>query len=81
MAPEGCADCGERVVAFNDAIAQWAPTVSTEESPVTVVDCWTGYDTATDTGDGVHPNDSGNEKLAESWFEPLSEAIAQVGGQ
>lgn len=80
MAPDDCPECGGRVVALNDAIAEWAPTVSTETSPVTVVDCWTGYDTATDTGDGVHPNDSGNEKLADDWFEPLSEAISQVGG-
>ncbi|KAK2803714.1 hypothetical protein FQN51_002943 [Onygenales sp. PD_10] len=80
MNPDSCAECGERVVNFNNAIAEWAPTKSSAESPITVVDCWTGFDTASDTGDGVHPNDAGNEKLSISWFEPLTAAIQEVSG-
>ncbi|SPO06844.1 related to acetylxylan esterase [Cephalotrichum gorgonifer] len=75
MAPSGCAECADRVVAFNAAIADWAPGASTAESPVTVVDCWTGFDDASMTGDGVHPNEAGNVQLASSWFGPLSEVI------
>ncbi|PGH18277.1 hypothetical protein AJ79_00616 [Helicocarpus griseus UAMH5409] len=80
MNPTNCNGCGPRVEEFNSAVAEWAPTKSTEESPIVIVDCFTGFDTGTDTGDGVHPNEAGNEKIANSWFEPLSEAIKQVGG-
>ena len=78
MAPSNCGECGARVEALNAAIAEWAPTVSTAESPVTVVDCFTGFDTATMTGDGVHPNEVGNQALAESWFEPLADVIQGI---
>ncbi|KAH6842408.1 SGNH hydrolase-type esterase domain-containing protein [Chaetomium sp. MPI-CAGE-AT-0009] len=75
MNPPNCAECGDRVVALNEAVPGWAASKNSTGSPITVVDCWTGFDTATDTGDGVHPNDAGNEKLADCWYEPLRRAI------
>jgi hypothetical protein len=80
MLPSGCSDCPARVVAYNNAIAAWAPGKSTSASPITVVDCWTGFNTATDFGDGVHPNENGNQKLANCWYEPLKTAILLQGG-
>jgi lysophospholipase L1-like esterase len=75
MEPSNCPQCYDRVVALNKAIPQWAASKSTAESPVVVVDCWAGFDPSNDTGDGVHPNSSGNEKLANSWYGPLVQAI------
>jgi lysophospholipase L1-like esterase len=75
MNPPNCADCGQRVVALNNAIQTWAASKTTSTSPIVVVDAWTGFDTRTMTGDGVHPNDAGNKKLAETWFQPLANAI------
>ncbi|KAL2192614.1 SGNH hydrolase-type esterase domain-containing protein [Corynascus similis CBS 632.67] len=75
MRPSNCPQCYDRVVALNQAIPDWAASKSTAESPIVVVDCWTGFDPSSDTGDGVHPNNSGNEKLANAWFEPLVQAI------
>lgn len=49
--------------------------VSASQSPVSVVDLYTGFSTSTDTGDGVHPNDAGALKIANTWFAPLSAAI------
>jgi lysophospholipase L1-like esterase len=63
------------VVALNAAIPAWAAATRTAASPVTVVDQWTGFDTAADTGDGVHPNDSGNRKIADRWYPALSTAL------
>jgi lysophospholipase L1-like esterase len=71
-----CAACGQRVVDLNAAIPGWAASTSTAQSPVTVVDQWTGFSTATDTYDGVHPNASGDQKMADRWFSPLSAAIS-----
>ena len=71
MNPPNCAQCAQRVVALNNAIPGWAAAQNTTDSPITVVDCWTGFDDAKDTGDGVHPNSSGNQKMANCWFDPL----------
>ena len=40
-----------------------------------VVDRWTGFDTATDTGDGVHPNDAGTRKTADWWYPAVVAAL------
>ena len=63
-----------RVVDFNAAIPAWAAATTTAASPVTVVDQWTGFNTATDTGDGVHPDDSGSQKIADRWY-PTRSAV------
>jgi lysophospholipase L1-like esterase len=76
MNPSNCAECGARAVALNAAIPAWAAGLSTAASPITVVDQWTGFDTATDTYDGVHPNDAGNVKIANRWYPSVSAAIS-----
>jgi lysophospholipase L1-like esterase len=70
--PSSCAECAARTVAFNQRIPAWAQGITTAQSPVTVVDQWTGFDTATDTYDGVHPNASGDAKMAARWYPALS---------
>jgi lysophospholipase L1-like esterase len=72
MNPSNCPDCGNRVIAFNARIPSWAAGKSTAQSPIVVVDQWTGFSTAADTGDGVHPIDSGNRKIANRWFPALT---------
>jgi lysophospholipase L1-like esterase len=76
MNPSNCAECAQRVVALNAAIPAWAAGLSTTASPITVVDQWTGFDTATDTYDGVHPNDAGNVKIANRWYPAVTTAIS-----
>jgi lysophospholipase L1-like esterase len=69
-----CDACTSRIAALGSAIAAWAPTQSTTDSPIAVVDQNTGFDADTDTRDGVHPNDSGSQKMAMKWdavLEPL----------
>ncbi|WP_309062491.1 GDSL-type esterase/lipase family protein [Streptomyces sp.] len=77
MNPTGCAACAQRVADFNARIPAWAEATSTSRSPVTVVDQWTGFDTATDTYDGVHPNAAGDEKIAARWFPALSALLEE----
>lgn len=72
MNPSTCAECAQRVVTLNARIADWARATSTAASPVTVVDQWTGFSTATDTYDGVHPNASGDAKIAARWYPALA---------
>ncbi len=75
MNPSTCPECAQRVVDLNNAIPGWASSKSTAQSPVTVVDQWTGFSTATDTSDGVHPNDSGNLKMSNRWYPALAAAL------
>ncbi|MEU4428831.1 cellulose binding domain-containing protein [Actinoplanes sp. NPDC024001] len=76
LEPPTCGDCGQRVVNLNAAIPGWAASLSTAASPITVVDQWTGFTTATDTYDGVHPNDAGNVKIATKWYPAVAAAIS-----
>ncbi|MER6711486.1 GDSL-type esterase/lipase family protein [Streptomyces sp. NPDC000877] len=78
MNPSTCAACAQRVTDFNARIPAWARATSTDRSPVTVVDQWTGFSTATDTYDGVHPNASGDAKIAARWFPALA-AVLDAG--
>ena len=66
-----CASCADAVIALNQAIPTWARSLSTEESPIVIVDQWTGFDVINDTSDGVHPTESGNEKLSSKWLSAI----------
>jgi len=48
-------------------VAGW----TTEASPITLVDCNTGFVVATDTYDGNHPDESGEAKIAAAFFTAL----------
>ncbi len=79
MNPSGCSACGQRVVDLNNAIPGWARANSTASSPITVVDQWTGFSTATDTTDGVHPNTTtGIQKIESRWYPAV---VAALGTQ
>jgi hypothetical protein len=45
------------------------------ESPVVIVDQNLGFNTTEDTDDGVHPNRTGAEKIAQKWFEAITKAV------
>ncbi|WSB82895.1 GDSL-type esterase/lipase family protein [Streptomyces cellulosae] len=80
MNPATCAECAQRVVDLNARIPAWAARASTDRSPVVVVNQWTGFDTAADTYDGVHPNAAGDEKIAARWFPALAAQLETTPG-
>ncbi|KDQ11617.1 carbohydrate esterase family 3 protein [Botryobasidium botryosum FD-172 SS1] len=75
MNPSGCGNCAQGVINLNNAIPGWASSKSTSASPITVVDQWTGFSTSSDTSDGVHPNNSGIQKMSDKWYNPLVAVI------
>jgi lysophospholipase L1-like esterase len=77
MNPGSCQECAGRVVNLNAAIPGWASARSTARSPITVVDQWTGFSTAGDTYDGVHPNASGDQKISNRWYPAVAEAVGR----
>lgn len=77
MTPAGCSWCPAGVAALNAAIPGWAASRTTAQSPITVVDQFTGFDSVADTSDGVHPDDSGFQKMSDRWYPAL---IPLLGG-
>jgi lysophospholipase L1-like esterase len=73
MSPRNCPECSGRVPLLNAALPAWAASASRADSPVYVVDQFSGFDTATDTAEGVHPNRQGAQKLADNWAAALME--------
>jgi lysophospholipase L1-like esterase len=76
-----CAECPARVKQLNAQIDGWATQHATATSPIVVVDCWTGWNSLTDTNDGAHPNDAGNVKMAAKWLKPLEGVLDKLGGK
>lgn len=45
------------------------------ESPIWTVDQYTGFSGGSDLRDGVHPNASGDKKMADIWYPALVHAF------
>jgi hypothetical protein len=75
MNPPSCTVCAQEVVALDAAIPAWAAGKTTAQSPITVVDQWTGFNSATDSVDGVHPNDIGFQKMSDRWYPAVAAAL------
>ena len=75
MSASACATCPADVVALNNALPAWAAGLTTAQSPITLADLWTGFDAVTDTVDGVHPNDTGFQKMSDRWYPALTQAL------
>lgn len=63
------------VVALNKYIPIFAKALNTPESPVILIDQFTGFDPKTDVYDGVHPSASGEEKMAQKWFDAIMKVL------
>jgi lysophospholipase L1-like esterase len=60
-----------RVQTFNNGLPAFIASKTTAQSPVIMVD-HTNVNAATETYDGLHPNDVGDAKLADNWFAALA---------
>ncbi|RYP89804.1 hypothetical protein DL770_004098 [Monosporascus sp. CRB-9-2] len=60
---------------LNRAIVPWAQGLNTTESPIWVVDQYTGFNAASDLRDGVHPSNSGDEKMTNVWYPAIVRAF------
>ena len=56
---------------LNALLPALAQLKTTAQSPVIIVDQNTGFNAATETTDGVHPNAAGEEKMATRWYAAL----------
>jgi parallel beta-helix repeat protein len=79
------------IIDFNQRLPGLAASKNTPQSPVVVVDMWTGFSVSLDMYDGVHPNDAGDQKMAGRWYAalvnflsnappPTTKWVDQIGG-
>jgi hypothetical protein len=78
MSAAACSTCPADIVEFNNALPAWAAGLTTAQSPIVLVDQWTGFDATADTVDGVHPNTGGFQKMANRWYPALAAALGGV---
>lgn len=64
-----------QIQALNSAVVPWARERNTSASPIWVVDHYTGFG-SDDLRDGIHPNDSGDTKMANVWYPAVMNAFA-----
>lgn len=64
-----------RIQNLNSAIVTWAQGLNSTVSPIWVVDQYTGFSNTADLRDGIHPNDSGDKKMANVWYPALVNAL------
>ncbi|MBD1842184.1 cellulose-binding protein [Cyanobacteria bacterium FACHB-63] len=60
---------------FNQQIVVLARSMNSQISPVILVDQFSGFDVRQDTYDGLHPNESGEQKMADRWFQSLDKVL------
>ncbi|KAH8688004.1 SGNH hydrolase-type esterase domain-containing protein [Tricladium varicosporioides] len=77
--PIGIGSSNTAIQALNKAIPAWAASKNTTQSPIWVVDQYTGFSTS-DLRDGVHPNEAGDTKMAAKWMPALLNAIKVIEG-
>lgn len=73
--PLGIGNYNGKVQELNRAIVPWAQGLNTTQSPIWVVDQYTGFSGSADLRDGVHPNDSGDIKMANVWYPAVVRAF------
>ncbi|KAH6858763.1 SGNH hydrolase-type esterase domain-containing protein [Alternaria alternata] len=73
--PLGIGNYNGKVQELNRAIVPWAQGLNTTQSPIWVVDQYTGFSGSADLRDGVHPNDSGDVKMANVWYPAVVKAF------
>ncbi|MCP5094708.1 MAG: DNRLRE domain-containing protein [Chloroflexi bacterium] len=60
------------IVALNALIPDYAAGKTTAVSPIIVVDQFTGFDANADTFDCSHPNEVGEQKMADQWYDAIA---------
>jgi len=66
------------ITELNAVIPSIAIDLADPNSAINIVDQNTGFDPFTDTFDGVHPNEIGEEKMAEKWRIAIAESKTEI---
>ncbi|MEL6166577.1 MAG: GDSL-type esterase/lipase family protein, partial [Cyanobacteria bacterium J06628_3] len=78
LIPTGNSGTNSRIDDLNDRIPEIVADKNQANSPIILVDQSAGFNANTDTYDGVHPNDAGEAKMAQKWFDALKNYFDDV---
>ncbi|CAA6826915.1 MAG: Cellulose-binding protein [uncultured Thiotrichaceae bacterium] len=70
IVPTGNNDTNESIADLNDRLASLGSSMYTDYSPIILVNHYSDFYNS-DLSDGIHPNQSGEEKMAERWFNAM----------
>ncbi|MDW3649647.1 MAG: GDSL-type esterase/lipase family protein [Bacteroidia bacterium] len=76
--PSSSASRNANIMLLNAEIPVLAANKTNANSEVIVVDQFTGFDPNTDNYDGTHPDDSGVVKMAQKWYDALTNFVFDV---
>jgi len=60
---------------LNNSLASLVDNLNTKQSPVILVDQHSGFNVRSDTYDNIHPNTSGEQKMATRWYNSIMQKI------
>ena len=69
------------LITFNNQLPGWVSARSTTQSPITVVDLYSGYDGRADNQAGryIHPDESGERKIADRFYAAITPYLSKGG--
>ena len=67
----------DRINDYNYAMEGWVKRTTTAQSPIVLVDCFTGFDYQSMTREGQHPNEKGDVFMAERFFPAVKDALVK----
>jgi lysophospholipase L1-like esterase len=68
----------DAIINLNKQIALYAKEHSTTQSPIIVVDQYTGVDPSVDMFDDIHPNTKGEKTMADRWFNAIKPYLKKL---
>ncbi|MCF8367941.1 MAG: SGNH/GDSL hydrolase family protein [Bacteroidales bacterium] len=70
----------DKIPLLNEEMPQISIDLDDPNSPILIVDQFDGFDAALDTYDGVHPNETGEDKMALKWRDAILSVMNTNGG-
>lgn len=68
----------DAIINLNNQIASYAKEHSTAQSPIIIVDQYTGVDPSVDMFDDIHPNTKGEKIMAQRWFNAIQPYLKKL---
>jgi lysophospholipase L1-like esterase len=64
-----------KIVELNQALASLAASKHTSQSPIKLVDQYSGFSLSSHSYDNVHTNNAGSQRMADRWYDAVAELL------
>lgn len=76
LIPVNDASTNKLVLSYNQSLKSFSLRRQSLQSPIVLIDQYSGFNWQTDTHDGVHPNAVGAQKMAFKWFQAITNPLS-----